>query len=80
MGMFDYVNYEAPCRKCGHILTVDNFQTKDHHQLLAVVKPKKIKNFYTSCPQCRTWNEYTVKIQIKIEQVKPPADEVLDNE
>jgi phage FluMu protein Com len=58
MGMFDYVNFKAPCKKCGKELT--NFQTKDLECELVVVEPEKCERFYDSCPDCKTWNEYEV--------------------
>jgi len=73
MGMFDYVKYAAPCWKCQRPLGKDNFQTKDHHQSLAVVKPHKIKNFYATCPQCLAWNEY--KVKIKITRIPQPEEQ-----
>jgi phage FluMu protein Com len=65
MGMFDYVNYEAPCIKCGKLLT--EFQSKDGECYLKRLEPKDVRRFYTSCDECKTWNEYEVKPQeIKI--------------
>ena len=81
MGMFDYVNYRAPCLKCGYPLTEKHFQSKDHHCLLQVVAPKKVRNFYSSCPQCRTWNEYKVKVKVKAIVPKPhPEEATYDDE
>ena len=64
MGMFDYVNYEAPCLQCGHPLTSADFQSKDHTCTMKVVKPKKVRQFYAVCPQCKYWNEYRVEVTI----------------
>jgi hypothetical protein len=61
MGMFDYVDHEAPCRKCGAILR--DFQTKNLSCELRKVKPEDIEHgvFYTNCDNCGAWNEYTVR-------------------
>lgn len=61
MGMFDYVKYEAPCWKCGTSLT--EFQSKDHNCVLQRVSVRKVRRFYTSCPSCKAWNEYKVKVE-----------------
>lgn len=57
--MFDYVRYEAPCRKCGLLLT--NWQTKDLDEpfcnILEVDNPQ-IQRFYDNCKTCDTWNEF----------------------
>ena len=55
MGMFDYVQYEAPCKKCGYILT--EWQSKDGDCTLDTIQPEEVENLYTSCPECKTWNE-----------------------
>ena len=58
MGMFDHVKYEAPCAKCGVILT--DWQSKDGPCLLQTLDPHQVRNFYTSCDACKQWNEYDV--------------------
>lgn len=66
MGMFDYVKYEAPCFNCGRRLT--DWQTKDTDCVLAIVNPYDCvdRGFYTDCPQCKTWNQYIVTVQINL--------------
>lgn len=61
MGMFDIVDYEAPCYKCG--ASGIEFQSKDHRCTLRKISPRKVRRFYGTCPQCRAWNEYKVKVQ-----------------
>lgn len=56
--MFDWVDYEAKCWRCGEELT--KFQSKDGDCLLNVLLPKQVTRFYDSCPKCRAWNEYRV--------------------
>lgn len=76
MGMFDYVDYEAACAKCGFHLTADHFQSKDHKCTLSIVSPRKVKHFYASCPACREWNEFKVKVETyRVKRVKPTPDE-----
>ena len=59
MGMFDYVEYEAPCYKCGHILT--EWQSKDGPCLLEDLTISDVSYFYESCSKCSAWNEYNVE-------------------
>lgn len=59
MGMFNYVEYQCPCPKCGEI--VEGFQTKDGDDLvLATLKPADVDHFYTFCdnPDCGTWIDF----------------------
>ncbi len=56
MGMFDYVNFEMDCPKCGR--NVSGFQTKDLACQLDTVEPDGLINFYSSCPGCKTWIEF----------------------
>ena len=61
MGMFDYVNYKADCRKCGKPL--NDFQSKSAHDgedLMRTLEPKDVSNFYTNCEKCNTWNDFKV--------------------
>ena len=58
MGMFDYVAYEAPCKKCGAPLT--NWQSKDGDCVMERISFRDVRHFYTSCNTCGTWNEYRV--------------------
>ncbi len=58
MGMFDYVNYSAPCWKCGAI--IKRFQSKDAGCHLETVEPNEVSNFYDMCDSCGAWNEYNV--------------------
>lgn len=57
MGMFDYVNVEVPCPKCGE--TVKDFQSKSGPCLMDQLSPEEVSNFYSSCTQCKTWVEFT---------------------
>ena len=59
MGMFDYVNYQANCQKCGEPL--EGFQTKDTACELVTVEPSKCDHFYTSCDKCGTWHDFHVE-------------------
>jgi len=58
MGMFDYVKYKAPCKKCGEELT--EWQSKDGECSLSIIEPKDVNRFYTDCKICKSWNEYEV--------------------
>lgn len=59
MGMFDYVKYEANCRKCGELLK--EFQSKDGDCMMETLEPKDVQRFYTNCDACDTWNEFKVE-------------------
>ena len=70
MGMFDWINYEAPCPKCGEIL--NGWQSKDGACLLEQLEPSDVMNFYQSCPKCESWvvanvivKDYDVKIEVQ---------------
>lgn len=68
MGMFDYVKYEANCKSCGKPLS--NFQSKDGECMLSTLEPKDVKRFYTSCYNCKTWNEFEVQpLEVKIVEI-----------
>jgi hypothetical protein len=58
MGMFDYVNYQADCDKCGQPLS--DFQSKDGPCELGFLAASDVDYFYTSCSKCRTWHDFKV--------------------
>jgi hypothetical protein len=70
MGMFDNVRYEAPCYKCGHLLT--GWQSKSGPCDMVTLEPWQVTNLYSICPKCAAWNEYTVDadLEIKVHSVK----------
>lgn len=76
MGMFDYVRYEADCRKCGKPL--NDFQSKSAHDqecLMRILEPKDVGDFYTNCRNCDTWNKFEVQpMEIKIIQTDKDFD------
>ena len=53
MGMFDYVDYETKCPKCGE--TVSGFQTKSGRCQLETITPEEAGVFYSSCKGCDSW-------------------------
>jgi len=59
MGMFDWVNVEVPCPKCGEKLA--SFQTKDSACELGIVDPTRVSNFYSNCEHCGEWVEFRRK-------------------
>ena len=68
MSLFDYVEYEAECWKCGKPL--HEFQTKDGDlPQMATLKPDDVERFYTYCRECGAWNEFQVFRPIKPEDV-----------
>lgn len=63
MGMFNWVEYQCPCPKCGEM--IEGFQTKDDDSderglVLALVQPEDVDNYYSACdnPDCDTWIEF----------------------
>ena len=56
MGMFDYVNFECDCPKCGERVT--GFQSKDRDCELGRLEISEVDNFYTKCEGCHTWVEF----------------------
>lgn len=62
MGMFNYVNFEMPCPKCGK--TVRGFQTKDGDASMRLVEIEAVLTMYSTC-ECGYW--------IELSRVPPPA-------
>lgn len=81
MGMFDYVNLEIKCPKCGAV--VDGFQTKDNGCLMDELEYWEVNHFYSSCEKCGLWfdfvrrtpkiplSDYDVNISKMVEGPKP---------
>ncbi len=59
MGMFDWIDYEGECPKCG--AEVKDFQSKDGPCNLIRLKPWEVYRFYAMCRNCRSWLEYVRK-------------------
>lgn len=51
MGLFDYVNFEMPCPKCGE--KMDDWQSKSGDCTMATVDPTAVAYFYGGCDKCR---------------------------
>jgi hypothetical protein len=66
MGMFDTVNFEMNCPRCGKLL--NDFQTKDHRCALSIVDPTEITGFYNSC-SCGNWISFQ-RVDIKLAREK----------
>lgn len=58
--MFDDIKFEIDCPKCGARVT--GFQSKDGPCVLAELEFWEVDNFYSHCPKCETWIEFTYKI------------------
>ncbi len=54
MGMFDWVNFEMHCPKCGRL--VNDFQSKDFNCSLITIDPTMITDMYSMC-SCGHWIE-----------------------
>lgn len=76
MGMFNYINVEIPCPKCG--TTVDTFQSKDANCDLTSIDPTQVSNFYGDCPDCGYWIEMEREEQPK-RRDRPFNKEEVDN-
>ena len=78
MGMYDVINVEIPCPKCG--ATVSVFQSKDANCDLSIIDPTYVNNFYGDCEECGCWVEYIRDPATKPAKSDKPfnLDEVLD--
>lgn len=76
--MFDWVNYSAPCKACGFVLT--RWQSKNGPCAFETLEPWEVEGFYDVCV-CGEWNEYRVVLDgpIPTKPVVPyhvvPSDE-----
>jgi len=59
MGMYNWVNFEIECPKCGN--KVDGFQSKPWNGEFEWVNPWDVEEFHTQCDNCFTWIEYERK-------------------
>jgi len=73
MGMYDNIEFKATCDQCGQELS--DFQSKDGPCNLAILSPRDVKNFYTSCNKCNTWHEWLV-VPTQIEIIKLPITKI----
>lgn len=77
MGMFDYVNVEMPCPKCGSPL--DIFQSKDNACRMWLIPPDTVNVFYTSCDNCKTWIEFSRQApDVSLEKTPPATREQVE--
>ena len=74
MGMYDDINFEMNCPKCGKLLS--DFQSKDGPCILTMLEPDSVMNFYTSC-DCGEWVEFR-KSQEKKHQPKLTMNEIIN--
>lgn len=58
MGMYDEMNVEIPCPRCG--ATVTGFQSKDGWCNLDVIDASTVRSFYASCDNCEKWIHYYI--------------------
>lgn len=74
MGMFDWIKFKTKCPKCGNDIT--GFQSKDGDCMLDCLELWQVDNFYSSCDNCETRVNYTLKkdmrdkIRAEIEKVR----------
>lgn len=59
MGMFDNIRFETECPNCKG--KVNGFQSKSGECGMYLLEFWEVNNFYSSCPQCSTWIDYTIK-------------------
>ena len=59
MGMFDYVEYEANCERCGTRL--GGFQSKSGPCSLSKLQPEDVDWFYAICHKCGSWHDFKVE-------------------
>ncbi len=58
MGMFDWVNVEMLCPLCKKGI-VKRFQSKSNDCQLDTLDPQYVVNFYSECPKCKEWIEFS---------------------
>ena len=74
MGMFDYVNFEMKCPKCGGLVT--EFQSKDAGCDLDKIEPDSVSNFYAPC-DCGAWIEfYKPRVNRPLRENKLSLDDI----
>jgi hypothetical protein len=74
MGMYDNINFEMNCPKCGKLLS--DFQSKDGPCILEMLEPDSVMNFYTSC-DCGEWVEFH-KAQDRKHQPKLAMNDIIN--
>ncbi len=79
MGMFDYINYQHNCPKCGHLIT--NWQSQDGSCDLAILEIYNVKDFYTYCDNCHVWIEAEVdEVNTELNQITKKVTLYIDGE
>jgi hypothetical protein len=63
MGMFNWVNYKAPCPNCG--MEITDWQTKEGYCHMVTIEPWQVKLFYTTCPYCNIWIDANVDAEVE---------------
>lgn len=58
MGLYDHVEYEAPCGRCGAVIT--HWQSKDGECRLQTVPWQQVTQFYAYCDSCGKLNGFLV--------------------
>ena len=64
MGMFDWINYEAPCPRCGKKVT--GWQSKNGNCELNTLEPYEVEFFYSMCDSCKTWIDIQVERSLTV--------------
>ena len=65
MGMFDRINYTAPCPACGAELGPERWQSKEHACIMQTLEPWEVDNFYAVCAGCNTWISAAVDADVE---------------
>lgn len=68
MGMFDTVNFEMCCPKCGG--HVGGFQSKSGACIGEMVDPHEVTKFYSAC-KCGAWIEFARTAPDRVKREKP---------
>ncbi len=63
MGMFDWIDYEGKCPKCGE--TLDGWQSKDGPCVLDMLEPWQVSGFHQLCEKCGAWVVATVDAAVE---------------
>ncbi len=76
MGMFDRIDFEVDCPKCGEL--VKDFQSKDGPCVLKTLQPHEVDYFYSSCDNCKEWITYSEGALYRPEEFKDRTHEIFD--
>jgi hypothetical protein len=77
MGMFDWVNAEIICKKCGNKC---GCQTKSGPCALEILEPTEINAFHSYCDQCKIMYHYVRESsEVRTHRVVPYSESEIED-